>query len=205
MPNLEQTPAADQGAGPVRGRRLRQRLADSAGEESVAGLEQVFEAKLAAVRVYEKQLAAVNDPYARKTLERMIRQERRELTALAELAELMESSPQMGSVGRFRRRLGHQIKTATGRDAYFWLGALAVGAVLLPSVRERLRPLAVRTVQGVMDISEQVKGLLSGVQEDIEDLVSEAEFERLKNSIDAAIGAETDEMTPPDGGGITKS
>ena len=51
-----------------------------------------------------------------------------------------------------------------------------------------------------MDISEQVKGLLSGVQEDIEDLVSEAEFERLKNSIDAAIGAETDDPAPPEGG-----
>ncbi|MBP2652733.1 MAG: hypothetical protein H6Q73_302 [Firmicutes bacterium] len=43
------------------------------------------------------------------------------------------------------------------------------------------------TVQGVIALSEQVKGLFSGVREDIEDLVSEAQFENLKQSIDAGI------------------
>ena len=42
-----------------RAQRLRERMAETANQESVAGMEQIFEAKLTAVNVYEKQLAAV--------------------------------------------------------------------------------------------------------------------------------------------------
>ncbi len=170
-----------------RGQRLRRRLAETTNAESTAGLEQIFEAKLAAVNVYEKQLATVTDPYARKTLQHMIRQERQELLRLAELIDLVEAGPELGRMTRARRRFSHQIRTTTGRDASFWLGAAVVGALLLPSVREQIRPLAVKTMHGVMDLSEQVKGLFSGVREDLEDLISEAQFEKLKQSIDASI------------------
>jgi len=178
-----------------RGQRLRRRLTETVNQESTAGLEQIFEAKLAAVNVYEKQLTSVTDPYARKTLQQMIRQERQELLRLAELIDLVEAGPEMGRMTRARRRFSHQIKTTTGRDANFWLGAAVVGALLLPSVREQIRPLAVKTVQGVMDLSEQVKGLFSGVREDLEDLVSEAQFEKLKQSIDSSI---MEEVSLPD-------
>ncbi|MBP2662088.1 MAG: hypothetical protein H6Q71_36 [Firmicutes bacterium] len=170
-----------------RAQRLRERLSETANEDSMIGMEQIFEAKLAAVNTYEKQLASVTDPYARKTLQRMIRQERKELLGLAELIDLVENSPDMGALARSRRRFNHQIKTTTGRDASFWLGAAAVGALLLPGVREQIRPLAVKTVQGVIALSDQVKGLFSGVKEDIEDLVSEAQFEKFKQSIDSGI------------------
>lgn len=173
--------------GASRGQRLRQRLAASASEESIAGLEQIFEAKLAAVGVYEQQLASVTDPYARKTLQYMIRQERQELLRLSELIDLVETSPDMGRIAQARRRFSHRVKTTTGKDAGFWLGAAVVGAMLLPGVREQIRPLAVKTVQGVMDLSDQVKGLFSGVREDLEDLVSEAQFEKLRQSIDTSI------------------
>lgn len=179
-----------------RAERLRQRMAETANEESLAGLEQIFEAKLATIKVYEQQLAAVNDPFARKTLQRMIRQERQELMSLAELTDLTEAGPEMGSIARARRRVSHRLKMSTGQDTKFWLGALVVGALLLPSVREKLRPLAVKTAQGIMDLSEQVQGLFSGMKEDIEDLVSEAQFEKLKQSIDDAI---VDELPPPSG------
>lgn len=191
----QQTDNRGREEGQTRGQRLRQRLAATANEESMAGLEQIFEAKLAAVGVYEKQLAAVTDPYARKTLQYMIRQERQELMRLSELIDLVETSPDMGRITQARRRFSHRIKTTTGKDAGFWLGAAVVGAMLLPGVREQLRPLAVKTVQGVMDLSEQVKGLFSGVREDLEDLVSEAQFDKLKQSIDASI---MDEVSGPD-------
>lgn len=180
----------------TRAERLRQRMAEAGDEESLAGLERIFEAKLAAIKVYEQQLASMTDPFARKTLLRMIRQERQELVSLAELTDLLEAGPEMGSISRARRRLAHRVKIMTGQDTKFWLGALVVGSLLLPSVRDRIRPLAVKTVQGIMDLSEQVQGLFSGMKEDIEDLVSEAQFEKFKQSIDAAI---EDEL-PPAGG-----
>ncbi len=198
MPSIETQPTETpkKEIRPTRANRLRQRIAESTDEETLAGLERIFEAKLAAVSVYEQQLASVTDPFAKRTLHRMIRQERQELLNLAELTDLVEASPDMGNIARARRRLGHRLKMATGQDTKFLLGALVVGSLLLPSVREKVRPLAVKTVQGIMDLSEQVQGLFSGVKEDLEDLVSEAQFEKFKQSIDEAI---TEELPPPAG------
>lgn len=198
MPSIE-TPQAEltkKEGRTTRAERLRQRIAETTDEQSLAGLERIFEAKLAAVGVYEQQLTSVTDPFARKTLQRMIRQERQELLNLAELTDLVEASPDMGDIARTRRRLSHRLKMSTGQDAKFWLGALVVGTLLLPSVREKFRPLAVKTAQGIMELSEQVQGLFSGVKEDIEDLVSEAQFEKLRQSIDDAIA---EEVPPPAG------
>ncbi|VBB05086.1 Hypothetical protein LUCI_0292 [Lucifera butyrica] len=183
-----------------RGRRLRERAKETNNEETVSGLEQVFEAKLAAIRTYEQRLAAISDPYARRTLQRMIRKERKELLYLAELTDLVEQSPDMNGLARARHRLTHEIKARTGQDMTFWLGAAVVGAVLLPSVREKLRPIAVKTVEGVLGLTEQARGLFSGVREDIEDLVSEAQFGRLKESLDNAVEeslTEGGEAEPP--------
>lgn len=172
-----------------RAQRMREQVRQCSNEETIAGLEQVFEAKLAAIRTYEQRLAAVTDPYARRALQRMICQERKELLHLAELTELVEQSPEMNGLMRTRRRFNHQVKACTGQDMKFWLGAAAVGAVLLPGVREQLRPLAVKVVQGVMGLTEQAQGLFSGMREDMEDLVSEAQFERFTHTFD---GGETD-------------
>jgi len=45
-------------------------------------------------------------------------------------------------------------------------------------------------MQGIKELSEQAQGLLVGVREDIEDLVAEAEFDKLKSSIDSAVAEE---------------
>lgn len=180
-----------------RGQRMRERIAQTTNVESAEGLDQIFEAKLAAVGTYERKLATITDPYARNVLQDMIRQERRELMQLTELADLVEQSPDMNSFNRARRRLGHQMKMKTGQNPAFWLGTAALGILLLPSVREKIRPLAIKTVQGIMGLSEQAQGLFSGVREDLEDIVSEAQFEQFKQSIDGAIEETVPEPTEP--------
>lgn len=204
MPSIDGSPASSQEKAEQseekqsgRAKKMRERAMEATNEDTVIGLEQVFEAKLAAIRTYEKRLAMVTDPYARKSIQNMIRKERRELVNLADLTELVEQGPEMNALTRTRRRLNHQVAANTGKDLTFWLGAAVVGAVLLPSVREKLRPLAVKAVQGVMGLSEQAQGLFSGVREDIEDLVSEAQFEKLRDSIDGAIAGETGEPELP--------
>ncbi|MDF2929779.1 hypothetical protein [Anaerospora sp.] len=176
-----------------RGQRMRERAIDTGSDGTLLGLEQVFEAKLAAIRTYEQRLTTVTDPYARKALQQLIHKERKELLHLAELTDMVEQSPETTSFARSRRRLRHEVKARTGHDLTFWLGLAVVGAVLLPSVREKLRPLAVKAVQGVIGLTEHTQGLFSGVREDIEDLVSEAQFERFKDSIED----ELDDELPP--------
>ncbi len=170
-----------------RAQRMRERAVDATSEDAVAGLEQIFETKLAAIQSYERQLETVRDPFAQQALRGMIRKERKELLHLAELTDLMEKSPELGRFTRARLRLNHRIKTNTGQDMIFWLGAAAIGAILVPGVREKLRPIAVKAVQGVMGLSDQAQGFISGIKEDIEDIVSEVQFEKIKQSLDDAI------------------
>lgn len=176
-----------------RSQQMRQRAMDKDNERTLLGLEQIFETKLAAVKAYEQQLETVQDEFARQTLQQMIVQERRELINLSALTELVEAGPNQSRFNRARLRLNHKVRTNTGKDLAFWLGAAALGAILLPSVRESLRPIAISAVQGVMGLSEQARGLVSGIKEDLEDIVSEAQFEKFKNSLDFV--EETD--TPP--------
>jgi hypothetical protein len=167
-----------------RGQLMRARAMETCCEDTTLGLEQVFEAKLAAIRIYEQKLNTVTDPYARKALLQMIRKERKELLELAELTDLVETGPGMNGLTRRKRCFNHEIKMRTGHNVTFWIGAVVVAAALMPSVREKLRPLAVKAVQGVIGLTEQAQGVFSGVREDIEDLVSEAQFERFKDSLD---------------------
>ncbi|WP_312337867.1 hypothetical protein [Anaerospora hongkongensis] len=197
MPTIEEQPEYNTAvsAGPRinRGQRMRDRAMDTGGDGTLLSLEQVFEAKLAAIRTYEQRLSSIADPYTRKALQQLIHKERKELLHLAELTEMLEQSPETNTFARSRRRIRHEVKARTGHELTFWLGLAVVGAVLLPSVREKLRPLAVKAVQGVMGFTEHTQGLFSGVREDIEDLVSEAQFERFKNSIED----ELDDELPP--------
>lgn len=168
-------------------RAMRQRAMETSSAETVAGLEQVFEAKLAAVQAYEQRLGSIADPYARQTLQKLIRKERNDLLYLADLTELVEQSPDMGKITLARRRFGHRLRSGAGRDMSVWLGAIAIGALLMPGVRDQLRPLAITATNGITDLVERVQSMFSGMRENIEDLVSEAEFEKLKQSIDESI------------------
>lgn len=179
-----------------RSRRMRQQVMEGANAETAGQLEQVFAAKLSVLRQNEKALAAVNDPYARKVLENMIQEERSQLLYLAELTELMEEGSDMGRIGRMRRQLTHRLRTGGGKNLAYGLGAVLAGALLLPAMRDTLRPLGVKVAEGIMDLSERAQALVAGVREDMEDMVSEAQFEKFKQSIDAEMEEETGPEPP---------
>lgn len=168
-----------------RSRRMRQQVMEGSNEETAGQLEQVFAAKLSALRQNEKALAAVSDPYARKVLEDMIQEDRSQLLYLAELTELMEEGLGMGRIGRMRRQLTHRLRTGGGKNLAYGLGAVLAGALLFPAMRDTLRPLGIKVTEGIMDLSERAQALVAGVREDMEDMVSEAQFEKFKQSIDA--------------------
>lgn len=176
--------------GRSRGRNRRQQAMETMNEESVAALDEVFTAKLAAVRASEQRLASISDPYARKALSQMIQEERSQLMNLAELIEMVEQSPESGSFTRARRQMSHRLKSPSNKSFAYGVGVALLGALLFPTLKESLHPVAMKAMQGVKDLSEQAQGLLSGVREDIEDLVAEAEFEKLKSSIDSVVAEE---------------
>lgn len=176
--------------GQSRGRDRRKQAMETMNEESVKALDDIFTAKLAAVRASEQRLASISDPYARKALSQMIQEERSQLMNLAELIEMVEQGPESGSFTRTRRQMSHRLKSPSNKSFAYGVGVALLGALLFPTLKESLHPVAMKAMQGVRDLSDQAQGLLSGVREDIEDLVAEAEFEKLKSSIDSAVAEE---------------
>lgn len=166
-----------------RGSRIRQQAMESVNEQTINSLEQVFEAKMTAIQTYEQKLATVSDPYARESLQYMIQEERRQLLNLADLVDIVEQSPDMGRLSRARKRMAHQIRMNPGRSAALGVGIALLGALMLPAVKDKIRPMALKAFQGVLDLSEQAQGLVATMREDIEDIVAEAQFEKLKETM----------------------
>ncbi len=179
-----------------KGQRRRQQALAAMNGETVESLDQIFQAKLNAVRAYELRLARISDPYARQTLQKMIQDERRQLLNLAELIDLVEESPDMGRFTRATRQMKHRFKAGNGKNVAYGLGAVVLAALLIPGVKDALKPVLGKIVSGVNELSEQAQGLISSVKEDMEDMVAEAQFEKLKQSIDSEVGEEDFPIDP---------
>lgn len=62
------------------------------------------------------------------------------------------------------------------------VGAATILMMVLPSAKQSLRPLAVSAVKGAMDVVDRFKTVLGEAGEGLQDLVAEAQFERLKEA-----------------------
>lgn len=67
------------------------------------------------------------------------------------------------------------------------VGLALAASVLVPAARRIAKPLAIAGMQGAVVLRDQVKSGVTYLKEEMEDIVAEAQFERLKNSIDQDI------------------
>ncbi|KEO82218.1 hypothetical protein [Tumebacillus flagellatus] len=67
------------------------------------------------------------------------------------------------------------------------IGLTLATAVLFPVLREIAKPIAAAGVQSASSLSHQLKSGVAYVREEIEDIVAEAQWERMKKSIDLEI------------------
>jgi len=67
------------------------------------------------------------------------------------------------------------------------LGIALAATVLLPVAKAVARPLVAAGVQGVAAVGSTVKNGVNYVREEMEDIVAEAQWERMKNEIDQDI------------------
>lgn len=87
---------------------------------------------------------------------------------------------------RSRPSLG-QLMSSEQLQGFLWgMGAATLLIMLMPTAKEKLRPLAVSTMKGALDLADQVKALFGGAGEDLQDLLAEVQFERLKEAADPA-------------------
>ncbi|MBC7325258.1 MAG: DUF5132 domain-containing protein [Moorella sp. (in: Bacteria)] len=143
---------------------LRRRLTPGARRELFRELQ--------AIRALENRLARSRYPEVREILAELLEEAReRELTA-GELTDLLTGRRGVPFWERF--------------DLQRVLLVLAALATLLalPSVREKVRPLLKKTIAEALELGERGKAALARLGEDLEDIVAEAQFNRLKESLE---------------------
>lgn len=72
------------------------------------------------------------------------------------------------------------------RGVLWGAGLTALALLLLPQARRAFRPLAVAAARCAMDLVDGVREAVSGAQEGLEDIVAEAQFQRLQAAVEAA-------------------
>lgn len=74
--------------------------------------------------------------------------------------------------------------------AFMWgAGAAILGIMLLPSAKKGARPILSKAVQGGLILSEQIQEVVANAREGLQDIVAEAHFEKLQETIAAETGA----------------
>jgi len=82
------------------------------------------------------------------------------------------------------------LKNLDGGSALTGAALIAAASVLVPIVGNTFKPLAVLGIRGAISIIDGGKTALLLAKEEMEDIVAEAQFERMKNQLEKEINAQ---------------
>lgn len=86
--------------------------------------------------------------------------------------------------GQSRPKFPQRMFDSKGGTFAAGFGSGVLTTMLLPSVVKTFRPAVIAALQGLMSVSDQLKETTSSFRENLEDIISEAQFDRIKNDID---------------------
>ena len=129
------------------------------------------------------QVRQTQDPQVRQLVYELLQETNQQGMAMPELMQSVgtQQNPGVGSslLDRIIGPLG-----GVDRQSFLWgAGAALVGVALLPVMSKTLRPFARRAVEEVLEITERTQGMFEQVKEEFEDIVAEASFNKMKNSM----------------------
>lgn len=119
-------------------------------------------------------------------LRALLEEEEEELAEPEELSavEMAALLRELRGARQKRRSLGGLMSNEQLQGFLWGMGAATLLLMLMPSAKEKLRPLAVSAMKGSLDLVDQVKGMFAGAGEDLQDLLAEVQFERMKEAAD---------------------
>ena len=137
--------------------------------------------ELQAVQDIENRLGRMRNPETRRLVRELLEEARRKGMTTADLVQSMA-----GSRRTVRERLSALLFDPHNRFP-LGVGAALLGLLLIPSARESVRPLARKAIEGVMNLSEKTQTVIAKAQEDLSDIVAEAQFSRIANSVQQSV------------------
>lgn len=138
--------------------------------------------ELRAIQAIENRVGRTRDPLVRELLTELLDEAHEQGTTVGHLAGLYNG-------GGLKDRLTSFLGGGTGAMA--WLLPALLLFLATPKGREGLRPLAKKVVEGAMDVSDKFNEIFTTAKEEVEDIVAEVNFEKIKNALTVS------EDTPP--------
>lgn len=166
----------------------------SSGCETATVLMKIEEQLLRNLKNLRRLSEDIDEPQARGTVQRLLRDLRTRQQEVAALRQLLSRYPELGNAARIRQRLNYWLRSSNARS-FLWGAGLSLAVLaFLPLAGKNLRPLIVKAVREVIELADKSQELVAGLKESLEDLVSEARFEALKQSLEP--GGEGAEISP---------
>lgn len=126
--------------------------------------------ELRALQAVENRAGRTRDPLVREMLLDLLEDANEQGLTVNELAGYFNG-------GGLRGRL----LPGGGQGMMSWLLPLLLVLVAVPSARQGLKPLAKKVVEGAMDITDKINELITSAKEEVEDIVAEAAFDKMKD------------------------
>lgn len=136
-----------------------------------------------AIDSYGQHMASTQNPHVRQIYRHIIRDEQDHVNSLTNLIQTIPRwGPGLGNrMYMSSRRLGYWLRSRQGQGFALGVGAAAAAAYVGPMILRGLRPVAVRAVQGLLNVTDRAAATLSGTREKLEDLVAEARYNQETN------------------------
>jgi hypothetical protein len=145
---------------------------------------------LESVRDIDNRVNSISDPQVREAVGAIIREAREEGLSLDQVIRRLNDGTGTG----WGRRAGDWFGSSQGRGFLWGIGATVVAAMLFPVTRKGLRNIAVKTMEGTMDMADHAKMAFGRTKEGFEDMIAEANFHSMQE--EEKTYSVTDESNP---------
>ncbi|SFG83710.1 hypothetical protein SAMN05660649_02875 [Desulfotomaculum arcticum] len=136
-------------------------------------LRQDVRREMQSVKRIEDRLGRVRNPQVRRMVYEILEEANDQgLT----VNDILQSFPR-------RRGLGDILGMGSDKSLYWIIGASILGLALFPTAKNNLKGIMSNLAKGSMDISDKLQTMVAEAKEGIEDIVAEAQFQKMQDSM----------------------
>jgi len=139
--------------------------------------------ELIALDKMNRRIGQVRDPQVQQILVELLQEARQQGLSVPDLIQHLSMNNPPGVTGTLLERVTGPLKGIDRRSFGWGMGAAILGLMLLPSLGKSIRSLTGKALEGTMDISERAQGIFDLAKEEFEDIMAEAKFNKIKESV----------------------
>lgn len=142
----------------------------------MAALRREFHNELRAMQGIQRRLARTRNPEVRAALSKILNDS---LDMGIDLDELLGALP-----GSYNTDIKDRMNSLLSRNGLLLLLLALLTLLAVPPVREKIRPGISKIIEQAMTLGESARTLAAQLRESFEDIIAEAQFDRLKKNIE---------------------